>query len=314
VSMFEFLFPKSKSSLFQNIDVNVGLRTVQVPVAVIKGNRPGKTCVITGGMDGDEYTGIQAAYVLANRFASGDFCGTLIVVAIVNMPGFTAEMSPNPIDQKFPKHFFPGKERGTSTERLIHWLNATYIDGADLWIDLHSGAITEGLNPFIWLYQTGVSSVDVMTEKFLLTSGVSMAVYEKSHSVSKAIFLAERGCQYVLFESGARGNAQAVDVERHVHWVTTLMSQHEMIPEERATETKIEHLFRHVTYLYAPCDGLWNVGLIEKTIQQGQAIGELSRYDGTGQKLIVAPKSGAPLWWKETLSMRRGDILCAIAY
>ena len=46
----------------------------------ITGVRPGKTLVVTGGMDGDEYAGIEAARALIDLYSDRQFAGVLATI------------------------------------------------------------------------------------------------------------------------------------------------------------------------------------------------------------------------------------------
>jgi hypothetical protein len=72
-------------------------------------------------------------------------------------------------------------------------------------------------------------------------------------------------------------------------------------------------ILRDDGYIEAPFDGIWRCRSIGVSIQKGDEIGEWCRLDGSDKKIVHAPMSGVPLWWKETMRMRQGDVLLAIA-
>ena len=296
------------------VSVNLGPCAIEIPIAVIHGRRPGRTMLVTGGMDGDEYAGITAAYAIVDRFADGNFDGKLIVVPVVNVQGFHAECSQNPIDQKFPKIVFPGKIDGTPTERLVHWLVSGNAYHADAWIDLHGGAITEGVQPFLWLFESGVESVDGLAREYMRSAEARTILFESVGPQSKAVTLAAKGCLYVMAESGARGSRDAVDVERHVGWAVALMGCLGMI--ERRSEKPRESqpvMLRRAVILTAPEDGIWMPSERSGSeVRTGDPIGRRVRLDGVGSEEIVAPTHGEMLWWKQTMALRKGDVLAAI--
>src|SRR5690242_19972927 len=92
----------------------------QIPVFDIAGNQPGKTVLITAGVDGDEYAGIHAAYQLEENYRHGNFSGRLVIIPIVNVERFKQECSQNPLDGKLPKNIFPGSPDGSPSEQRIH--------------------------------------------------------------------------------------------------------------------------------------------------------------------------------------------------
>lgn len=292
------------------LPVDLGDRVIDVPVADITGNRPGRTLLVTAGMDGDEYAGMEAAYRLISDFASGDFAGRLIVVPIVNVPGFYQECSQNPLDGKLPKMCGLGRRNGSSTDRLVHWLSSYAV--VDCWYDMHGGAITEGLEPFLWLYRTKAAS-DALSERILNSRLAETVVNEQVTMFSKAGQLAGRGCCYVLAESGARGRRDEADIERHLTWVQAVMSLLEMTTGEiePVSESKILNC---VTYYFAPFNGIWRPAKIVGEAVKGAELGSCSSLTGGDVRAINFKENGTCLWWKETMAMRKGDVLCAVGY
>lgn len=312
--MLDFLFSKKPQSLIRLIPVNLGSRSVEIPVAVIHGNRPGKKLLVTGGTDGDEYAGMEASYAIVERFRGGDFAGTLVVVPVVNVPGFQAECSRNPLDQKFPKFVFPGRADGMPTDRLMHWLVSEYATGADAWMDLHGGAITEGVRPFLWLFESGEEATDSLGRRLVAAADVETVVLEKVSRASKAGTLAGEGCLYVLAESGCLGGRVAADVDRHVGWTMALMGAMGMIDSQNEKPRESQpRMLRRAVIVSAPFEGIWRpADLSDLEITKGMRLGTCVRLDGTDAREILAPASGVPLWWKQSMAMRHGDELVAI--
>lgn len=305
------LFSFGKKGAIRLVPVDLGVRTVDVPVADITGNRPGRTLLVTAGMDGDEYAGMEAAYRLIDEYADGDFAGRLIVVPIVNVPGFYQESSENPFDGLYPKMRGLGEGQGTPTDRLVHWV-AAFATQSDCWYDMHGGAITEGLQPFLWVYRTSAPA-DVVARDFLAANVVGRVVEEKVTGFSKAGQLAAKGCCYMLAESGARGGRNEEDVDRHLTWVHGLMTVLGMDTYEHVAVTQPK-IYRHVEYCLAPGFGIWRPKKGLPEVAAGEVLGTSTRFDGTREVVIQAKHEGVRLWWKETMALRKGDVICAIAY
>ena len=229
--MLQDLTAKVGSPLFRAHSVDLGVETIRFPVAEIDSGRPGKTLLVTGGMDGDEYAGMEAAVKLAEHFQNKAFSGKLIIVPVVNWPGFEARVSENPLDKKYPKEVFPGRAHGSATERLMHWLTSTFVSQSDAWHDLHGGAHDEYLNPFLWLFRTRVPDVDLLTEKLIQATSAKTILHEHAGLFSKQQKLAKHGCWFVMAESGELGTAEVVDVGRHVTWVKETMWVLGMLPD-----------------------------------------------------------------------------------
>lgn len=290
--------------------VDLGDTTIELPIADLVGLRPGPTLVVTAGMDGDEYAGITAAYQLIERYTALDFAGRLIVIPVVNIPGFQAECSHNPLDDKFPKYIFPGRVDGSPTERLLAVISSLASE-ADCWYDLHGAAITEGVNPYLWLHNTGVAKVDALARDLIHYGIAENILYERAHFGLKPAALAKQGCTYIVAESGSRRTELSDDAARHLAWLTSTMQLLGLI--DGTPERKETRVMTHVSFITAASDGLWQPADIDYSfIKQGTTLGQVTRLDGTGEKIIRAISSGTPLWWKETMRLKKGDILLAL--
>jgi len=189
----------------------------------IIGNQPGKTLLITGGMDGDEYAGIEAAKLIVEKYRDGNFAGRLIVIPIVNVAGFENKCSKNPVDGKFPKNIYPGRSWGLSSSRLVHNLSTNYVSQADVWHDLHGGASDERLKPFVWLFETKIQKVDALTHTLIERLDADRIVFEHVGRFSKPGKLARQGKNYIMAESGELGRRDEASIARHISWVETTM-------------------------------------------------------------------------------------------
>ncbi len=195
-----------------------------MPVADIAGNTPGATLLVTAGLDGDEYIGIDAAYAAAEAYKDGDFCGRLIILPIVNMAGFEAGTSWNPVDKKYPKYCIPGSIFG-STPRMMRALVKTYAQNAALWLDLHSGATGESVIPHVWNALTGIKHVDAVSKMFCQNSGADIVVREHASAGIKK--LGKLGCSYVLAESDEGAH--------HKKYIARAMEQLGMLPRKMSS-------------------------------------------------------------------------------
>lgn len=275
---------------------------------------PGKTLVVTGGMDGDEYTGIAAAYALIEKYATGNFAGRLIVVPIVNLLAFEAQQDRSPLDTLFPKLAFPGNPSGTSTQQLMYWFSKKYIQEGDVWIDLHSGSLTESLFPFLWIYTSGIPELDKTVTEFYTQSGSNTVIVEPAKNYPLAYSAAAQTCAYITAEAGDRGTTHPEDVAQHVYWVDMLMQTLNMVPViERASPEK-STVYNRLAFIQATSNGIFHPLYTSQHVQKGAVLGTYSSYDNLKIKSVYATHTGSILWRKDTMAMRKGDTLVAIAH
>src|SRR3954471_18485780 len=65
---------------------------LRLPLTLIHGARPGKTLLVTGGVHGGEYPGIEAAIQLACTLNPTTMSGSAIVVPITSPSAFQARL------------------------------------------------------------------------------------------------------------------------------------------------------------------------------------------------------------------------------
>ena len=282
---------------------------LQVPVADISHKIPGPIILITGGMDGDEYTGIRAAYALIEYYSKKSFPGRIIILPIVNVAGFYDGKSLNPLDGKYPKYVFPGNKNGSATEQLVDWINTNFIKGADAWIDLHSGAISEKMQPFVWGFETRNKKVNQMTRSILSMLKSPVTVCEKAPFLSKASRLASKDCIYLVFERGELGEQRQSEIEKMVSWVTKTIT---VINGEKFEEEKIT-CYEKVRYYRAQFDGMWMPSIDLGEVEKGSIGGSLKTLDASRAEILTIKESGTVLWMKSSLFAKKNDELMVIA-
>lgn len=178
--------------------------------------------LITAGVDGDEYAGIAAAQKMIKTYTG---IVPLTIIPIVNLAGYHAHTSYNPLDHRYPKHIFPGSTWGSSSSRLMHQV-AHYTRRVELWIDLHGGSTNEHLpHPFIWASQT----IPVLTH----LSGTSLV----EPSIDKHL-------PYLLFEAGELGKVTNSAVTQHLTWIQQVLSHLNSPPLPGFTPTYTQINFR----------------------------------------------------------------------
>lgn len=158
--------------------------------------------LITAGVDGDEYAGIEAAHKLIKTY---NLNIPITIIPIVNLAGYWAKTSFNPLDYRYPKHIYPGSPIGSSSSRLRYQLSK-YTKGVDLWIDLHGGAAGEHLpTPFIWA-----------SDPYPFLSHLNGRILVES-SIRKNI-------PYIMLEAGELGQVDTKSVNIHISWIYTILN------------------------------------------------------------------------------------------
>jgi len=112
--------------------------TLSLPVLIARGEASGETLVVTSGVHGDEYEGIEAGYRVFEALDPRQMRGTFVCVPVVSLLAFWLGTRFNPVDSRNLARAFPGTEGGSATEQLAAILLSRVLRHATLYIDLHS--------------------------------------------------------------------------------------------------------------------------------------------------------------------------------
>lgn len=127
--------------------------TIQLPVAIIKGQKEGPVFTIIAGVHGYEYPPIIATQALLKEIDPSKLTGTLVIIPIANKGSFyTRTPFINPQDNKNLNNAFPGKKDGSITEQIAYFITKNIIPVSDVFLDIHGGDSCEDLIPFVCYY------------------------------------------------------------------------------------------------------------------------------------------------------------------
>lgn len=281
---------------------------IKLPYADIHGaDQSGPTVVISAGMDGDEYAGIDAAYQMTEVYKNTPISGRIIILPTVNMAGFANHTGWSPIDHIYPKHVFPGKKNGTHTEKLIRWIYNTYIAQADMWIDLHGGSLVEDMQSFLWMYQSKKPTVKIQQQDIIKNTTCPAVVYDRHPFMLYSHFLDSQKKTHILIECGGLGKREAQDIRNICRWTDEILTTVGLIKSSYKSSVSKPNVFTSVHFVYAPSDGRW-----EPYISYDSALGVLQP-ENTLHRSEITAKKGYLLWRHIGTSCRKGDVLAAYA-
>ena len=110
------------------VPVDVGVATLEVPVAIVHGSRPGPRVSVTAGIHGAEYVSMAALRQVVLALDPDTVTGSLVAVLTASPAAFVARsIYVNPLDGLNLNRQFPGDRHGSPTQRLAHWLTTTVI-------------------------------------------------------------------------------------------------------------------------------------------------------------------------------------------
>jgi uncharacterized protein len=287
----------------------------ELPACVVRGGADGATLVVTAGIHAAEYSGIAAAIQLAREVDPAGLRGTLIVVPLVNTPGFYEHsMYTNPRDGKNINRTFPGDPAGAPSQRVTYFLTSELIDGADAYVDLHGGDLIESLVPFAIYQRTGEAAVDGQSQALADVYGLDYVLAVPADAISGASYTAAARLRIpaIIAEAGQQGIFERVSVARHVNGLRNVMARLRMF-DAPATSRAAPHRMTRFAWLRAGASATFHPTVTAgDVVQEGQMIGELRDLFGQTLQTLRAPAGGPVLFLVTALAVKEGDPLLGI--
>jgi predicted deacylase len=294
------------------VEFSVQGEPYRLPLWLIHGNEPGPTLVVTGGVHAAEYASIAAALDLGQSLDPKGLCGRVIVVPVVNMPGFAARsIYVCPLDGKNPNRVFPGDAAGTGSEQIADWVFRNIIAQADFYVDLHGGDLVEALEPFTIFFRSGNEQVDAMSLEMAKIFGIPLLVASESPGSTIAA-ASSAGIPSILTESGGQGIWTAEQVADHTQGLKRLMRHLKMIPGA-APEPTPSTLLEQFHWLRSEHEGFWYPQVAAgETVRADQQLGCIKDWEGNVLQTALSPGEGVVLFIVSSRAIHQHDPLFAV--
>ena len=277
---------------------------VELPVAVIRGRRPGPTLYLQAGLHGDELTGIDICRRVLAELDPEQLSGTVVSVPLANPPAHRSRTRGAVTEERGPidaNRVFPGSDGGLLTERIVHTLFHEFISHADLALDLHSALDGCNIAPFVYIdpdddesgtleRREGAARAFGTPYLYYKGRGQKLGTSDMSRSLRSQADAA--GIPSFSAEMGESRRVSAAYVPIGVRGVHNVLRHLGMevgevdVPEE-------QRIFRTISLVHADAGGAlrWCVDLGDQ-VSAGQTIAELVDLFGAEVETLTAPTDG----------------------
>jgi predicted deacylase len=286
---------------------------LRLPLTLVCGLTPGPTALVTAGVHGGEYPGIEAAIRLARALDPGQVRGRVAIVHICGISAFHARMQYlTPEDGKNPNRVYPGRATGTVSERLAYTLMETFVAGADAWIDLHGGDIHESLWPFTIHSAGGPPEVASRARAMADAFGIRHIIATDSISGGTYGAAAARGVPAILAEAGGLGQLDEESVAIHLRGLDNVLRLLGVLPGDPQPVQPPVRLSRF-DWLRAEQAGCWYPAVrAGEPVRAGQAAGVIKDYWGEPLADYRVRADGVVLFVVTSLAINPGDPLVGV--
>jgi uncharacterized protein len=292
--------------------VNVGARTVSVPIIAINGAGDGPRVAITAGIHGAEYVAIEAARRIGMTVDPAQVIGSLVIVPIANTASFHARaIYTSGLDDENLNRVFPGDPDGSPSHVLADWLFRTIVQPSHYYVDMHGGDMIEALAPFVLWPRCSDPAVDEAAGAMAVASGIPRIIHgEVAGSTCGAASAA--GIPSILAEVGGQGVWCEEDVTEHMIGILRVLRHLGALAGEDAPAVG-QQVYETFAWMRAAAGGLFHARTrVGDRVVQGQSIGAIVDYFGETLQPLEAATSGEVVFLVTSLAIDAGDPLLAI--
>jgi Predicted deacylase len=286
-----------------------------MPLTVVNGAAAGRMVLITSGIHGGEFTGIQATIELARELDPQEISGTVILLHPVNTGAFR-QIVPAVVPEAGENlnRLFPGNPDGGYADRLAYHLTHEFQQRADFYIDVHGGDLHEELEPFV--FYPGAADPEVTAESRRVAESLNVKYMLRSAAVTGAYnSAAKRGIPSLLIERGGCGLWSRNEVDLYKDDLKSALHALGVYPDDPNENRAFRPVdVARATYLASDFDGCWYPAVrAGERVERGAPLGEIRDFLGTRLAAYRAEISGVVLYHAVSLSVRKGTELVAYA-
>jgi predicted deacylase len=289
----------------------------RLPLLFVCGAQPGPTLVVTAGVHGDEYEGVEAIAQLFAAIQPAGVAGTLVMVPVCNLPAYEVAQRSSPIDGLNLARVFPGDANGTITQRIAYWVREKLLKAADFYIDLHSGGVAYNIPTLIGyirdagpLGQASLAGARAFGAPVLWGHPLPLA---PGRTVSAATDL---GVPSLYSEAPAGGYVRPEDVACFRQGVINVMRYLGMLAGDPQPQPTTHHLFGDGdldSVITASAAGYFRAEVDLLTpVQPGQRLGVVQDFAGEILQEVVADQAGIVIMLRRLHRVHVGDGLAHV--
>lgn len=277
------------------------------------GVKPGKTMVVTAGVHGCEYVGIQTVRALIRELNPDVMTGNVVLLPLANRYSFYVGMKAViPEDGVNLNRAFPGNPDSSLGFRVAYALEEALYPAADFLVDLHSGDCNESLRPLVFFPEAGTEEVNCISRE----AAKSLTLRYRVRSTAKNglySWAVQRKVPAILIERGGQGLWSQAEVDACKADIYALMGHLGIIDGGQENQTQQEIV--EVNYVEADADGFWYpLAAADQAICMGEVLGYLESLTGEMIQEVRAKFDGIVLYHTTALGVHAGEALIAYGH
>ncbi len=261
--------------------------SIQVPVTVFRGKRPGPTGFVVAAIHGDEINGVDIVRQLIFDMDLDRLSGTLIAIPVANIPGFLAQSRYLPYHRDLNR-FFPGSKNGHNAERFAYRFFREIVKKCDFGIDLHTAAAGRTNLPHV---RGDMNNAQV--RKLARAFGSTVIVDQPGVEGSLRREATNRGVPTILFEAGETGRFSTKVSAVGLKGVWNVLAEMDMWPKSKRKTPPFQVIVKQSEWVRAEKGGLLDLCVKPgDLIYEGDIAGSILDPFGKTVTRIKVPATG----------------------
>ena len=262
--------------------------SVNMPVHVVHGRKPGPTLLVCAAIHGDEITGVEIIRrLLAHKFINR-IRGTLIAIPVVNVYGFVSKSRYLP-DRRDLNRSFPGSETGSMASRLANVLMTEIVPHCTHIIDLHSGAVNRENLPQIRAKLSGEAETESLARAF----GVPVILNANLVDGSFRAAAYQQDIPVLVYEAGEALRFNEVAIRAGLKGVLNIMAALDMRLKTKPRRQPKSMIANTSQWVRAPQSGILRaVVATGSKVEEGDVLAYLNDPLGENTSEIISPVGG----------------------
>ena len=281
---------------------------------------PGPVLLVNGATHGDEYEGPTLLQQWVQRWKPRALRGTVVFVPVLNEVAFFAGARCRPDDGANLARSFPGRRRGSPTQRLALLFDEQMLAQATHYVDFHSAGVANKLRPWVG-YITGISASVERTQRAMAACFDRFWCWSGPFLPGRTLSAAAvRRVPAIYTECQGAGDVEAGDLAALDLGLRRLLIVLGLVrgapPRLRRQVTRLTRSAREThlqVHHQAPHDGLFIPQIrLDAKVRRGAALGVVLKLGGESS-LVRAEHSGRVVLVRIQRSVRRGDALVVLS-
>lgn len=277
---------------------------VEIPIQIQRATTSGPTVFVSAALHGDEINGTGAVRELLKDDEHSLLSGTLILVPVLNIPGFERHSRYLP-DRRDLNRAFPGSSSGTLAGRMAQEIFKTIVQRSDFGIDIHTASKRRTNYPNV----RGDLAIPEV-KRMALAFGCEVVMNGPGPVGAMRREACKAGCPTIIMEGGEVSKVEPSIVESAIRGVRNVLREFGMLGGDKDIPD-YQLVIEKSKWIRADHGGFLSFHVKPgDVVAKGQALATNATLLGQEQSAIFAPFDGVVVGMTTLPAISPGDPIC----